>query len=259
MIKEQNIRKYLREPISVKVFEVTDSTNNDARALGETSDFSETLFVAKRQISGRGQAGRSFFSPNGGLYMSLLLKPDFDPETAAHITTAAAVSVSRAVFKVANIECGIKWVNDLYYEGKKVCGILTETRLGTNNKFDFAVLGIGLNLTYPDKGFPAEIVNTAGALFKKLPEDADNLLAAEIVNEFYALYRNRLNKEDYINEYRSRSCILGKEVDIICLQSGESRVGIAEEIDDECRLIVKYPDGSREVLISGQVTMALCQ
>lgn len=255
MINEQSIKKYLKIPLAVKILEQTESTNSDARKLTENPDFDETLIIAKEQTNGRGRMGRSFFSPSGGLYMSLLLKPDFSADKTVHITTAAAVSVIRAISKVFKIESSIKWVNDIYFRDKKVCGILTEAKISSLGKTDFAILGIGINITKPVGGFPKEIENIAGELISQIHNDEDCRLAAEIVNEFYSLYKRGLCSDDYIEEYRLHSFILGKSISVTKIINGESRIATAINIDDNFRLTVRYDDGSFETLESGEVTI----
>ena len=125
------------------------------------------MLVAESQTAGRGRLGRSFHSPVGtGLYMSILLRPTFSAERALFITTAAAVAVCRAIEQETGLKPQIKWVNDIYLHEKKICGILTESSINFETKgLKWAVLGIGLNLSEPEGGFPEEIRSVAGALF----------------------------------------------------------------------------------------------
>ncbi len=253
MLTNEDILKYLNEPIAVSVFENLESTNKSAKQMASCGK--EQLILARSQTGGRGRLGRSFFSPSGGLYMSLILFPPTEINDASLITSAAAVAVSRSIDKIAKVKCQIKWVNDLYLYGKKICGILTEGQIRPDGSFEYAVLGIGINLTAPQGGFPREIADRAGAIFDVLPADADNMLAAAVVNEFMALYRSGLKKQDFIEEYRSRSCVIGNTVNVMHVLDGESTTAEAIGIDDDCRLIVRYNDGSTESLVSGEVTL----
>lgn len=255
MINEFEIRKHLKKALPITVLDVTDSTNSEARRLAESGNFGETLIIAKRQTTGRGRLGRSFYSEDGGLYMSLLLKPDLTPEAVTRVTTAAAVSVVRAVTVVTGIETGIKWVNDIFLNGRKICGILTEGKALSSGKLEYAVLGIGINLTAPQGGFPAEISQTAGALFGEIPAGVADRLAAGIINEFYRIYENGLNPADYIDDYRKFSCIIGKEVTVTKIIDGEKKVATVLSIDGDFRLSVRYADGSEDILSTGEITM----
>ncbi len=253
MLTNEDILKHLVEPIDVSVFETLESTNKTAKYMARSGK--EQLIVARSQTGGRGRLGRSFFSPNGGLYMSLLLFPPPEIKDASLITSAAAVAVSRAIDRIANVRCQIKWVNDVYLDGKKICGILTEGQVSHNGGFEYAILGIGINLVEPHNGFPVDIVNRAGAIFKTMPHDADNRLVAEVINEFMMLYRSGLNVADFLGEYRLRSCVIGKTVNVMHIVDGESVTAEAIGIDDECKLVVRYSDGTLETLSSGEVTL----
>ena len=253
MLTKENISKHLNESIHVSVFETLESTNKTAREM--TSDGQEQLIIARSQTGGRGRLGRSFFSPCGGLYMSFLLYPEAKNADVTLITAAAAVAVSRAIDCVADVKCQIKWVNDIYLDSKKVCGILTEGLISSDGDFNYLILGIGINITAPPDGFPSEIVNRAGAVFESLADDADNKLAAAVVNEFMTIYRSGLKKKDFLNEYRSRSCVIGRTVNVMRIAGGEALTAEAIGIDDDCRLTVRYDDGTIESLGSGEVTI----
>ena len=253
MLTAEKVSAYLSEPITVSVYETLESTNRTARDFA--ADKQEHLIIARSQTGGRGRLGRNFFSPNGGLYMSLLFYPKSNIADTSLITTAAAVAVSRATTRLANVECKVKWVNDIYVNDKKVCGILTEGQFRSDGTLDYAILGIGINLLPPVDGFPDDIANRAGAVFEELPCDGDNILAATIVNEFMTLFRAGLDKRMFLDEYRSRSCVTGKKVDVIRIVGGTAIPAVAIGIDDSCRLIVRYDDGTTEALESGDVTI----
>ncbi len=255
MIHESEIRKYLEKSLPIVLFDVVDSTNSEARRMAENGNSGEALIIAKRQTAGRGRLARSFYSDGGGLYMSLLLRPDLSPEAVTRITTAAAVAVVRAIGTVTGIETGIKWVNDIFLGGRKICGILTEGKALPSGKLEYAALGIGMNLTLPQGGFPDEISQIAGALFEKIPVGTANRLAAEIINEFYRIYEKGLNPEDYIGDYRKFSCIIGKEVTVTKIIGGEKKTATVLSIDNEFRLVVRYTDGSGDHLSTGEITM----
>lgn len=255
MLTQQKISELLKLPIPLTVYDTAKSTNDLAKALAYDRD-GEFCIIAREQSAGRGRMGRSFHSPNGGLYMSLVLRPDIHATEALTVTTTAALAVCRAIDTLLGVRCGIKWVNDVYLNGKKVCGILTESAVRPDGMLDFTVLGIGVNLVEPPGGFPEDIKARAGALFKLLPKNADNILAAGIINEFMALWQSR-NAAGNISEYRERSILIGREVDVMRTADGEGVPATVIGIDDEYRLVVRYRDGNVEELFSGDASIKM--
>ena len=145
----------------VYTYDSVGSTNDIAKDLGK-SGTKQALIIASEQTKGRGRRGRSFFSPNGsGIYMSILLRPEHSSDIIPLLTTASAVAVSKAIKSVTNINTSIKWINDLYINFKKVCGILCEASFTSDNKLDFIIVGIGININEPNGGFPEELSNIA--------------------------------------------------------------------------------------------------
>ena len=255
MLSIEKISKYLDTSFRVEIFDSLTSTNTYAKELA-VSGSGEVCIIARSQTCGRGRMDRSFFSPDGGLYMSLLLRRNLKAADAVRLTTAAAVAVSRAIDAVAGVGSSIKWVNDIYLNGKKVCGILTEGKTSSDGMLDFAIVGIGVNLALSESGFPADIADKAGAVFEALPNNADNIIAARIINEFMTLISED-NGEECLAEYRERSFIIGKDIDVILLPSGMSKPARAIDIDDEYKLVVEYENGKTEALSSGEVSVRI--
>ncbi len=256
----QGIEKYLDEmckSLDVRVFAEQESTNTTVRQLAADGAKEGTVVIAGRQTGGRGRRGRSFYSPQDtGIYMSILLRPSFiSAKEALSITTMAAVAISEAIEAVSCEEAKIKWVNDIFMRGRKVCGILTEAAFGLEaDSLEYAVLGLGINVNEPEGGFPDEIKDIAGAVFKEPVSDAKNRLAAEVINRFMAYYHSR-DLVGYISEYRRRSFVIGKDV-LVMAQDGP-KPARALDVDEECRLIVQYPDGTKEALHSGEISIKL--
>ena len=164
------------------------------------------------------------------------------------ITTSAAVAVAKAIEKLANEDVKIKWVNDLYMNDRKVCGILTEASLNVENGgLEYAVVGIGINVTTKD--FPDDIRDTAGAIFSNIPENkpVKSILAAEVLNNLSASMDDLTNRS-YLLEYKNRSFLIDKE--ILVLKGNDVLPAKALDIDERARLIVEYSDGTREALSS---------
>ena len=256
MIQAESISKYLNVPLKITVFDTLESTNRTAREITQSAPNSDDqLIIARSQTGGRGRMGRSFFSPDGGLYMSLLFHPDMTAADAVKITASAAVAVARAIDSIAGTKSEIKWVNDVYIGGKKICGILTEAQIRTDGSLEYVILGIGINLVAPIGGFPDDIADRAGAVFDTLPADADNMLAATVINEFTKIMHGGFDKALFLDEYRSRSCVFGREVDVMRIADGVATPAVAVGIDDKCRLIVRFSDGTQEALGSGEVSI----
>jgi len=232
------------------------STNTVLRDLAAEGVPEGYVVAAGEQTAGKGRQGRAFYSPaRHGVYFSLLLKPGSKTDDAALITSAAAVAAAQAIERVLGVRVGIKWVNDLYAEGKKVCGILTEAVFGMESgTVESAVLGIGINITRPEEGFRKEIANVATALTdRSAGRDSERCrIIAATLDNFWRYYQN-LAGRGFLDEYRARSVILGQ--DIFVLSGGEKRPGRAIAIDDDCRLIVRYEDGETAALNSGEVSV----
>ena len=224
--------------------ETTVSTNEDAKALAETGAREFTLVLSAAQTGGKGRLGRSFFSPEGGLYFSLVLRPEQPIEDCLKITTAAAVSMARAIERVTNEQAKIKWVNDVYVKGKKVCGILTEGAFDAENgKLKYAVLGVGVNVGTPKGGFPEEIKKTAGALFATAapPSLVIYALLSEFLREFKEFYKN-IDTAPHMDEYKKRSMLTGKTV--TCEKGGKTFKGRVTGISDKAELIVIWRESN---------------
>ncbi len=258
MHTETALRALLQNsPPALELHETIDSTNLRCKALGEAGAAEGTIVIAAHQTAGRGRMGRSFFSPaDTGLYMSLLLRPDLPPTEALSITACAAVCVSEAIETITGRTCGIKWVNDVYMEGKKVCGILTEAAFTPDgSRLRYAVLGIGVNILPPEGDFPTELAHIAASLFdhENAADGTEELrvrLAAEILNRFFGYYPH-LPEKPFFDGYRNRLFLRGQPVEI--LWGNGTGAGICLDVDRDLRLLVRLEDGSTEALHSGEV------
>ncbi len=233
-------------------FDDITSTNDVLKALAKEGAPGQTALVADRQTAGRGRLGRQFFSPSGtGMYISVLLRfpADVPPEG---LTAEAAVAAALAIEKVTGVETAIKWINDLYKNGKKVAGILCESGMSTEGLY--VVIGIGVNCVEPPGGFPAEL-SEAGALSDAAdPRGIDReALAAEIIRRLRSL-TGRLSEEEW-NEYRRRSFVLGREV-VWLVRGQEKGRGRAVDITREGHLVVETPEGPL-TLSTGEISVRL--
>ena len=250
------------ETDSILVYKELDSTNNVAKQLIAEKREMPFLVVSESQTSGRGRMGRSFYSPPGsGIYMTLALRPELDVSRSVLMTTAASVAVCRGIQDVLGLECSIKWVNDIYLNGKKVCGILTEgiTNFETG-LVDALVIGIGINYRKPEGKFPKELEEIAGSLLKEdsPSEDAPvrNQLVGSIAGHLISLIDDLENRE-FMKEYRQRSQVLGKDIRFIdgTQRGGRSQEGRVVDIDDNGGLIIRTRTGEQLTLNSGEITV----
>ena len=246
-------------PAPIYIYDTLESSNLTAKQLALAGAPHGTLVLAGQQKAGRGRLGRRFESPAGkGVYCSLLLRPALSAADAQTATIAAAVSVARAVKALCGLELGIKWVNDLYYQGKKVCGILTEAALDLESgMLDYAVLGLGFNVAAPADGWPEDLRDVAGALYDSSPAPgARAALAAAFLNAFWPLYRAG-PRSGYLDEYRRRQALTGQRV-LVTPRRGTPRAAQVQGIDDECKLVVRFDGESRPAALnSGEVSVRL--
>ncbi|MGF7144249.1 BirA family biotin operon repressor/biotin-[acetyl-CoA-carboxylase] ligase [Anaerotaenia torta] len=257
IVSAASIVPYLRGDAAffdLEVRQTVTSTNTLAKEMAAKGAREGTVLVAREQTEGRGRMGRSFYSPQAsGIYFSVILRPKLTLEDSLLITTAAAVAVAQAMEAVAGVKAEIKWVNDIYIADKKVCGILTEASLNfENGGLEYAVVGIGINIEANQ--FPEEIKNIAGSLFAEKPSDAPvtSILVAEVLNHL-AIYKKELSEKRYMEEYRKRSFLLGKN--ILVLKGKDTYPAKALDIDEKARLVVAYEDGTTEALNSGEVSV----
>ncbi len=213
-----------------------------------------TVVAAESQSAGRGRLNRTFFSPdNTGAYFSVLLRPCLDTGHAMMLTTSAAVAVALAIDEFSESTAEIKWVNDIYIRDKKVCGILTECSFDTrNSNIEWTVIGIGINILPPKNGFPSDIEDKAGYVVLKADDDIRNRIIGRVLYYLDKIFCEQSYK-NILNEYRNRSWLDGKLVDVIDLNGTYPACVIG--IDDEMRLVVQTDDGEIMHLISGEVSV----
>lgn len=231
--------------------EETASTNSLLKELAIKGQAPGTVLIAGRQSGGRGRMERHFSSPEGGLYLSMLLSPDCSPEQSLSITPCTAVAVHRAVQALCGIEADIKWPNDLLYKGRKICGILCESVFFQGRQL--LVLGIGLNVSTRLEAFPKELRDIAGSLLTlcgKAPSLDD--AAAELLGQLdkmYALWQTQPTA--FLEEYRQHCISLRCPVSLI--RNGSSSPAFALDIDENYALVAEHPDGTRESISYGEI------
>lgn len=266
-ITSDSLRSALSAPYrdnELYVYDCIDSTNMEARRLllSEKAPVHGAVVASNQQTSGRGRLGRSFFSPQNGLYVSIIVHPDFDINKSTLATVAAAVATADAIESVCGQTPVIKWVNDVLCDNKKVCGILTEATTDfESGQIENLIIGIGVNTS--TDSFPEELSEIVGAVQGDYSKSA--LVARIIENTLENI--SELSSPDspsFMESYRKRSVVLGKTVKVY---KGTYRKNPAEElggitakvlsIDDNGGLEVIYTDGSREILTTGEISIRL--
>lgn len=260
------ISSYLPDSLSshIQFYDELESTNKTAKLLALEGAPHGTTVVAVKQTGGKGRRGRSFTSPSGGIYLSIILRPSemaVSLDGALLITSATAVAISQAISEVCGLEVSIKWVNDLYFRGKKICGILSEGVADLESGgLDCIVVGAGINFATPEQAFPEDIRSIAGSLY----DDVDsiplgvnrNRLAAAIIEKMLSRSIG-LEQRTFLDEYRRRSFLIGQQV--LVLSNDTQIPATVLSIDDDCHLVVRHVDGTVEHIGTGEVSIRFSQ
>jgi len=298
IFREQFFSKYPEYKNSyIECFKTIDSTNNYAKQIlaecgnlrnadGSLTKAGEkyhcSVIIAESQSAGRGRLGRTFVSPEKtGIYISLIYAPKGGIKNPSRLTACAAVAICRAInnlFDKENIKPEIKWINDIFLGGKKICGILAE---GVTNfesgLIESAIIGIGINLRPNSTAFQGELKNLAGSLEEGFKESVSefpssgcennndtasplsrSVIAAEIAGQVFNIFEEDISNHKMImEEYKSKSFLLGQEITVFPLigDTKKSYKAIASDIDENAQLIVTLKDGSRRIINSGEVSL----
>lgn len=257
VISEPEILGAMRTQTIGRLMEIhrrLDSTNTRAKQLAAQGAPHGYLVCADSQAAGRGRFGRSFFSPeHTGVYISYVLRPRMAAERAVMITSMAAVAVARAIEALCALDVKIKWVNDLYVNGRKVCGILCEASMDfESGQLEYVVLGIGVNVgrvCFPEELQPiaTSLENECGARVSR------NRLIAGISDQLEALY-GQLETGAFMAESRARSIVIGRDVTV--MRGDERYEAHVTDIDDQGRLVIRTPEGLRR-LGAGEISLKL--
>jgi BirA family biotin operon repressor/biotin-[acetyl-CoA-carboxylase] ligase len=231
------------------------STNDVAKEIAGKSSEGKLAISAEMQTRGKGRAGRSWFSPKGGLWLSIVLRPAIGPKEALRFTFVASLAVAKTIRAMFGLEAGVKWPNDVLVNGRKICGILTETKT-RNYKVDFVVVGIGINANIELQSFPQDIRESATSLlhelgFKtKLERLTENLLRNF---EYYYMNVQSGKWSGLLQEWKSTAPFLGKKVHIS--SSKGVLVGKAQDVDDDGALVIALDDGTTKRIVFGDIRL----
>lgn len=236
-------------------FQEIESTNTELKRLAREGAPEGTALIAQRQTGGRGRMGRSFQSEEGGVYLSLLLRPGCSPKDLMHLTCAVAVAMCDAVEDTCGLRPGIKWTNDLVYGKWKLGGILTELGFDAQGNVSWCVLGVGINCTQSQEDFLPELRDMVASLSMVTEKYVSpSLLAAKMLERLREMSLVLLTGREHIMErYRENCVTLGKEISL--LRSDTVRYGKAVGITKSGALVVQFSDGHREAVDSGEVSV----
>ncbi len=257
VLSEEGIRRYLiHDSLQVRVFPSISSTNTVLKQLAAEGAPEGLVLAAGEQTAGRGRMGRQFYSPpDTGLYMSLLLRPSMPAADVTGITACAAVAVAQTIEEFSARPAEIKWVNDVFVGGKKVCGILTEASVDCETgMIHYLIIGIGINTAVPQGDFPEELQAVAGAAFngEKIPELRCRIAAGVLDKIMH--YVQDLSGEEIYREYKKRSFLLGRPINILTAGS-EPEPAHVVDLDRDFALIVRCENGETRRLNSGEVSV----
>jgi BirA family biotin operon repressor/biotin-[acetyl-CoA-carboxylase] ligase len=236
----------------------TGSTNVIAAKLADEGEPEGTLVIADQQTGGKGRRGRAWYSPGGtGIWMSLILRPELPMAQAPQLTLVAAVAVSLALTEIVGQKAGIKWPNDILFEDRKVCGILTEMNM-ESEEINSVIVGIGVNVNQELHDFPLELQDRATSLRMVTGQRLQRAAAAQrILEQFEVLYDLFLREGGFapIRElWKRQSVTIGKQV-VAQTPRGVIK-GIAVDIDEMGALVLRDEQGQVQKIYSADILLA---
>lgn len=235
------------------VYDEVGSTNTIAKFLSMQDDENGTVIISEKQTKGKGRTGKDWESPLGGIWLSIIIKPDADQSKLPLITLATGVAVAKALEKIGVENPEIKWPNDIMINGRKVCGILTES-VSKLDKIENVIIGVGIDANIESSQLPDELQKITTTIKDELGRECDeNLLIRIFLEEFEQINElfNHENYEKILKEWRKRSYSIGKKVEVrkpFDTPFDAYVIGINEE----GTLIVEKFDGTLEKVISGE-------
>jgi BirA family biotin operon repressor/biotin-[acetyl-CoA-carboxylase] ligase len=255
VITENDILQELRTKIlgrNIYCFEQVESTNTVAKEFARQGAPHGTAITAENQTKGRGRLGRQWSSPNGGIWLSIILRPALHPTECPGLTLLSGLAVARAITRYLDLPAMIKWPNDVLIEQKKVCGILTEMS-AEMDKVHYVVIGIGINANVDLNDLPKDVQTSATSLKAQLH---CNISRAELIRTILEELENILDStggilRNALESIRELSCTIGT---IVKVDTGQARIeGMAIDITEEGALLVQTDDGDIKKVIAGDI------
>ena len=261
--KQQIIQELIQQhhPIdwNIQTMESTTSTNDLAKLYANQNSSTPAIFISEEQTAGRGRLGRKFVSPaKTGLYISLCLFPTIALEDLSLITCATAVACVETIEQLTGKSLNIKWVNDLFYQDKKVGGILTEVISDfESQQVQALIVGMGINLIEDAQSFPEELHSIVGSIFSSRKEyEAHSFNRNHFIATFlekWAFYYQNLSTREFISTYKEHSNVIGKFVNVF--EGNQTYSAYAKDIDENGHLIIEKEDNSLHALSYGEVSI----
>lgn len=251
----QEIRKDLETEFlgkNIHFCKEVDSTNNMAKKLANEGAEDGTVVIADQQFRGRGRRGKKWISPAGGLWMTIILRPNVEPAKVPQLTLVTGVAVAETLAEEYNLDIGIKWPNDILIGDKKVSGILTELKT-VNGKVDYAIVGIGIDMNLDISSFPPELRGDATSIKTELDHEIERTeLIQKLLVRFEALYNQfkEGNFREILTRWRKMSSTIGKYVKVY--KKSRTVYGEAVGVNKDGKLILEEDDGSLRKIISGE-------
>lgn len=258
ILSPEEIKKDLKTKILGKEIiyhEQVDSTNKLAEATAQKGAKEGTIIIAREQVGGKGRLGRKYFCPPGGIWFSVILRPDLKPNTASQLNLVAAVALAKTINQLTELEPKIKWPNDILINNKKVSGILTEINAEID-QINYLILGLGLNLNIAKVDFPEDLYQKATSIQAEQEKEVSKLnfftcLLEELENE-YLLFQEK-GFSEVVKKWQKYNMTLGRTVTVN--NRREVFTGEAVDIDSDGNLLVKLSDGVIKKVVSGDVTL----
>lgn len=253
-LTNRELERLMPKGIRVEAYDQVDSTNEVCKKIAKTGNHHGTLVVAEQQTGGKGRRGRAWESPHGtGIWMSLLIQDEIKPERASMLTLVAAMAIRKGILEATGLDCEIKWPNDIVYQGRKVCGILTE--MSAEEGFvHYIVIGIGINCN--TESFSEELKDKATSILLSTGEKANRgqviKASMEAFLEYYEIYKKTQDMSGLMEEYNSYLANRGKPV--MVLLPGESYQGIGIGLAEDGALLVQTETGT-QTIYSGEVSV----
>ncbi len=237
----------------IHFYDEVESTSDTAREYLENNAEEGTVIIAGRQTAGRSRKKDDWASPEGGIYMTMILKPDITLTQAPKLTIVTGVAIAKTLHDHFNIDVGIKWPNDILIEKKKICGILTEG-IGEYDQLDAVLIGIGIDVNMSENKLPDDVQNVATTIKEEVNTKINR---AEIIRVFFKVFEELYEKYQdgefkyIVSEWRRLSATTGNRVKVYT--NGRSIYADAVGIDNEGFLIVETDEGELEKITSGRV------
>lgn len=239
----------------IHIYRSVSSTNTVAKEVAKKTDEEKIVILAETQTMGRGRLGRQWISPKGGLWLSIILRPQTTPKEALRLTFIMSSAVAKTIKTLFNLKTSVKWPNDVLVNGKKISGILTETNT-KESLVEFVIVGVGINVNIDLESFPSSLRATVTSLkhelgYKVKQKPLTETLLQNFENRYRRLQRGMWSA--LLQEWKNLADFLGKEVKVSNFD--EVLSGEALDVDEDGALIIRFNDGLLKKVVAGDVTV----